>query len=104
VQQVACGDTHTLAVLDNGRLFSFGRNQNGQLGNGTRNDSWKACAVSNLAEQRVTGASCGAEHSLCVTAEGQVFAWGWGHYGNLGNGSVADECGTALCLHALWTW
>jgi hypothetical protein len=97
VQQVACGDTHTLAVLDDGRLFSFGRNQNGQLGNGGRDDRSKACAVSNLAAERVTGAACGAEHSVCVTTEGRVFAWGWGSYGNLGNGCYSDECAPILC-------
>lgn len=39
VVKVACGDTHTLAVTDTGELFSFGRNQNGQLGLGTTKDA-----------------------------------------------------------------
>lgn len=39
VKQVACGDTHTLVVLDSGELYTFGRNQNGQLGLGTTEDS-----------------------------------------------------------------
>ena len=36
--QVACGDAHTLVVTEGGELFSFGRNQNGQLGLGHSND------------------------------------------------------------------
>jgi alpha-tubulin suppressor-like RCC1 family protein len=36
---VACGDTHTLVVLQGGELYSFGRNQNGQLGLGTTEDA-----------------------------------------------------------------
>jgi hypothetical protein len=39
VVKVACGDTHTLAVTAEGELFSFGRNQNGQLGLGTAQDA-----------------------------------------------------------------
>ena len=39
VTRLACGDTHTLAMTADGRLFSFGRNENGQLGLGTDRDS-----------------------------------------------------------------
>lgn len=39
VQHVACGDTHTLVVIEGGQLYSFGRNQNGQLGLGHTQDS-----------------------------------------------------------------
>jgi alpha-tubulin suppressor-like RCC1 family protein len=39
VLRMACGDTHTLAVTASGELFSFGRNQNGQLGLGTTSDA-----------------------------------------------------------------
>ena len=39
VAKMACGDTHTLALTDTGELFSFGRNQNGQLGLGTTSDA-----------------------------------------------------------------
>lgn len=92
VKTITCGDTHTLAVLHDGRLFSFGRNQNGQLGNGTNDDCLEARMVSNLAAETVTGAACGAEHSVCVTASGKVFSWGWGRYGNLGVSSYVDEC------------
>ena len=39
VTRLSCGDTHTLAMTREGRVFSFGRNQNGQLGIGTDADS-----------------------------------------------------------------
>jgi len=44
--QVACGDTHTLVCTEGGELFTFGRNQNGQLGLGDTADV--------LAPRRVT--------------------------------------------------
>lgn len=39
VQNVACGDTHTLVTTDDGVLYAFGRNQNGQLGLGNNDDA-----------------------------------------------------------------
>lgn len=48
VTQLACGDTHTLAVTAGGQLFSFGRNQNGQLGVGTDKDSLAPVPVEAL--------------------------------------------------------
>jgi alpha-tubulin suppressor-like RCC1 family protein len=38
VRAVACGDTHTLVVTQDGQLYTFGRNQNGQLGHGNIDD------------------------------------------------------------------
>ena len=92
VASVSCGDAHTLVVLADGKLFGFGRNQNGQIGNGTTADCFECTEVQNLQNEHVIGASCGAEHSVCVTQSGSVYAWGWGRYGNLGTDSFADEC------------
>lgn len=35
---VACGDTHTIALTADGKLYGFGRNQNGQLGLNSHTD------------------------------------------------------------------
>ena len=42
--------------------------------------------------QRVVSVACGAEHSLAALDTGEVFAWGWGRYGNLGDGAKIDRC------------
>ncbi|RVX21428.1 Ultraviolet-B receptor UVR8 [Vitis vinifera] len=39
IKQIACGDSHCLAVTMDGEVQSWGRNQNGQLGLGTTEDS-----------------------------------------------------------------
>ena len=35
--------------------------------------------------------ACGGEHSLAATEAGDLFAWGWGRYGNLGIGPAEDR-------------
>lgn len=104
VAAVACGDTHTLVLLDQGKLLAFGRGQNGQLGLGRREDSLAPQEVTTLSGSEVVGIACGAEHSLCVTATGKAYAWGWGRYGNLGSGTNHDQCAPlspvpSVCTH-----
>ena len=35
--------------------------------------------------------ACGAAHSVCIAASGEVYSWGCGKYGRLGHGSEASE-------------
>lgn len=56
--------------------------------------------------QKVTAVSCGAEHSVVATENGQVYAWGWGRYGNVGDGQKVDRCcctpaGCTVCAHLM---
>jgi len=92
VSAVACGDTHTLCVVDGGRLMSFGRGVTGQLGNGSALlDCYEPREVAALKDEVVTRVACGAEHSACCTSDGKVYSWGWGRYGNIGDGDTVDR-------------
>jgi hypothetical protein len=46
--------------------------------------------------------ACGAEHSVALLASGEVYAWGWGAYGNLGDGEMVDRWVPVKvrCMHA----
>lgn len=101
IKLVACGDCHTMVVSTVGDVFSFGRNQNGQLGSGCQLDSMIPQKITSLAGQKVTHVGCGAEHTVCSTAEGKVYAWGWGRYGNLGLGDCKDRDTPELVQGAL---
>ena len=90
VTQVAAGARHSLAVTSSGELFAFGSNYYGQLGFGTNSGT----GVPNPTPARITlpGASgpatqvaAGADHSLAVTSSGQLYAFGWNRYGQLGS-------------------
>jgi alpha-tubulin suppressor-like RCC1 family protein len=91
IKLVACGDSHTMVVTGAGEVFSFGRNQNGQLGLGSRIDCMIPTKIVELGAHKVESVGCGAEHTAACTEGGKVFSWGWGLYGNLGLGDNQDR-------------
>ena len=66
VRLVACGDHHSLAICGAGNLFSWGSNQNGQLGLGDCKDRRTPCIVEALQGARVAKAAAGGQHSGAV--------------------------------------
>ena len=62
--------------------------------------------VSTAQGVKVVSMSCGAEHSVGLSDTGVVYAWGWGSYGNLGDGERVDRWAPVkvrlcMCLQAL---
>ena len=90
VVSVACGLGHTLALLVDGRVLSWGNGSNGRLGVGDTQDRCTACPVSTLENTIVTEVFSGASHSLCVSDKGVCFSWGKNNQGQCGHGSTAD--------------
>lgn len=91
IKQIACGDSHCLAVTVDGDVRSWGRNQNGQLGLGTTEDSLVPQKIQAFQGISVKMLAAGAEHSAAVTEAGELYGWGWGRYGNLGLGDRKDR-------------
>lgn len=82
---VAAGASHSLALQEDGTLWAWGGNSDGQLGNGSTTKSKSAVAVSGLAG--ITQVRAGAYHSLAIDGSGAVWSWGAGTYGQLGQGA-----------------
>lgn len=91
IKQIACGDSHCLAVTMEGEVQSWGRNQNGQLGLGTTEDSLVPRKIEAFKGIPVKMVAAGAEHTAAVTEDGELYGWGWGRYGNLGLGDRNDR-------------
>ncbi|KAK1393048.1 Ultraviolet-B receptor UVR8 [Heracleum sosnowskyi] len=91
IKQIACGDSHCLAVSMEGEVHSWGRNQNGQLGLGTIEDSLVPQKVQAFQGIAVKMVAAGAEHTVAITEDGELYGWGWGRYGNLGLGDRNDR-------------
>ncbi|WP_018253817.1 RCC1 domain-containing protein [Salinispora mooreana] len=72
-------------------LLAWGRNDNGQLGNGSTTGSNAPIAVSLPLGVTVTAVAAGRYHSLALTSAGTVLAWGANHFGQLGDGTLIDR-------------
>ncbi|KAJ1387800.1 Regulator of chromosome condensation, RCC1 [Sesbania bispinosa] len=91
IKQLACGDNHCLVVTMESKVLSWGRNQNGELGLGTTEDVLLPQKIQTLEGVPIKMVAAGAEHSVAITEEGDLYGWGWGRYGNLGLGDRNDR-------------
>ena len=89
ITAIATGGWHTLALCSDGTLAAFGRNNNGQLGNGGTTDSSVpvrvVTATGTLFNKTITAIGGSNAHSLALCADGTLAAWGSNNNGQLGN-------------------
>jgi len=76
VNEVCWGWQHTIAVTENGFLFSWGLNINGQLGLGDYADRDKPTLVNSLINTRVIKIAAGHSHSAMIDENNQLYTWG----------------------------
>lgn len=82
VPSAAVGWSHSAAISTSGHLFTWGKGQHGRLGHGSQSDLPTPRRVGDsLAAQSVVDVSCGACHTVAVTAHGLVFTFGHGAEG-----------------------
>jgi alpha-tubulin suppressor-like RCC1 family protein len=83
--QVAAGGNHTLALKSDGTLWTWGWNDDGQLGNGSNTDSDVPVQIGADTDWvRVAG---GERFTLALKSDGTLWAWGSNSHGQLGNGT-----------------
>ncbi|GIV88960.1 MAG: chromosome condensation regulator RCC1 [Chloroflexus sp.] len=90
VTAIAAGGFHTCARTSSGGVRCWGRNDSGQLGDGTMTDRGTPVAVSGLASE-VTAIAAGGVHTCALTSSGGVWCWGRNFYGQLGDGTTTNR-------------
>jgi alpha-tubulin suppressor-like RCC1 family protein len=83
---IAGGVHHSVAIRSDGTAWAWGKNFNGELGNGTTTDSPFAVQVTGLTG--VVAVAAGSTHSLAATSDGTAWAWGFNGSGRLGDGTT----------------
>jgi len=91
VKDVRCGWGHTAVIDENGDLFTFGSNENCQLGLSDKKECFsRPQLVQTLKEiGRVDVVDCGDKHTAAIV-KGIVYTWGMGSWGRLGLGKQDD--------------
>lgn len=96
---ISAGSYHSLILLNNGKVLAFGGGNSGQLGNGRSGDNYfSSIPVEISKESGYNGNNCvsisaGNASSLILLDNGKVLSFGYGFYGQLGNGISGDVDG-----------
>ncbi|MCC8065996.1 MAG: hypothetical protein LIO94_02670, partial [Clostridiales bacterium] len=96
---ISASNTHALMVTVSNEVLSIGLNDHGQLGNGTTDSSMKAYYVYETNDPEtysdtlygIIDVAAGENHSLALTTDGRVYAWGSNDRGQLGNGKIGED-------------
>ena len=102
------GAYHTVMIDDSGVIYAFGSNRDGQLGFGFNDFNPhpepttltfvydKSGLVTPIPNFRGTVIYSGGYHNIAITAQQDIYIWGWNKYGQLGLGHTRSmPCVTA---------
>jgi len=87
--EVAAGDHHSLLLLEDGTVWAWGSNSNGQLGIGNKVRQIIPVKIDGLTD--IINISAFEEFSLALKSDGTVWAWGLNDFGQLGIGNMTNQ-------------
>ena len=91
---VSGGTYHTCALLDNGDVKCWGRDNHGQLGDGgtyTNTIAPSSTAIDLGTGRTAVAISAGGSHTCAILDNGDMKCWGRDNYGQLGNGAGVTD-------------
>ena len=80
------GRGHTLAVNSSGKLYAWGWNHYGQLGNSSTTNVSSPIQIGSLTDWAVVGG--GSSASVAIKSDGTLWTWGKNNQGQLGLGDT----------------
>ena len=83
VRQVACGALHSMAVTDDGEVYTWGYGKDGRLGHGDEDDLGLPRRVEALRGEKIKSVFAGHDVSAAVSMAGKAWLWGAGFFWQL---------------------
>ena len=100
---VECGYGHTMGIKTDGRLWTWGFNAYGALGDNTTAD--KSSPVQTVSGGTNWKSTAGGQYNTgCIKADGTLWTWGWNVYGQLGDNTAADKSSPVQTVAAGTNW
>jgi alpha-tubulin suppressor-like RCC1 family protein len=90
IQAIAAGSLHTCALTLSGTVFCWGRNSEGQVGDGTTANRLTPVQVGGLPGRAIMIAS-GAYHTCALLEDRTGYCWGQNTYGEVGDGTTTNR-------------
>ena len=98
VKQVSTGKEHICLIDNDDKLYCFGKNSKGQLGNNTTDDNTIATLVydngslsGTLGGQGVISVSAGTSYTCAINSENKLYCWGYNNNGQLGDNTTTTR-------------
>jgi alpha-tubulin suppressor-like RCC1 family protein len=98
VVSIAANGQHAFFITSDGSLWGYGDNQSGDLGIGDPTVSQVYTPTRIALPGQATQIMAANEHTLAVTANGAVYAWGSNNTGQLGDGTLIDRASPVAVL------
>jgi alpha-tubulin suppressor-like RCC1 family protein len=89
VLDIAAGDEHVVALAKDGTVWSWGANEDGQLGDGTTNA--RSYPLQVITFGNVIAVDAGYDYSMALTQNGEVWSWGENASGQIGDATPIDR-------------
>ncbi|GIY76864.1 hypothetical protein CDAR_513182 [Caerostris darwini] len=84
ITELSCGSHHSVLITASGKIFSWGRNSEGQIGNGTRKEQKIPSLISSLKDKKIIHVACGTDFSIAIDSAGKIYGWGQNDGGQIG--------------------
>ena len=88
-KMVATGHSYSMTIDVDGNLLTCGRNDYGQLGDGTTTN--KTIPVKIKPDTKFIQIAAGKSNSLAIDEDGNLWTWGQNDYGQLGDGTTENK-------------
>jgi alpha-tubulin suppressor-like RCC1 family protein len=98
IVDIAAGLYHAAVCTDDGSMYTFGLNKDGQLGIDTISVFNPVPQKVHLLEREIVKVAAGGGHTACLTADGALYIWGRGRDGQMGRADHLESIAAVRTL------